>query len=172
VLEPFEEILIVFCSALVGLVCLVRNVIAGVGPVDAHAALYTPAHLLAERARHILLLMQVLLALVDMREAVDRFARYMALGQDKVLEPGILGEIIGCPGGIDGVHLQLIGAVDEMAVVIHVSAHLTQPFDELFLGTESVRLSFAVCRHNTSCTQVNILACLWLPAKGENKLMY
>jgi hypothetical protein len=80
--------------------------------------------------------MQVFLALMDVRETVDGVAGKMALGLCKVLEPGFLGEIVGRPDGVDGVHLQLITPVDKMAVIIYVAAHLAQAVDELFLGSQ------------------------------------
>jgi len=42
---------------------------------------------------------------MDVCEAVDRFARDVAFGQDEVLESGVLGEIVGRPDGVDGVFL-------------------------------------------------------------------
>ena len=79
--QPLLEVLMILGGAVVQLVRFVGDVVNGVRAVDAHAALDAAADLLAEHAGHVLFLVQVVLVLVDMGEAVDPLARQMRDGR-------------------------------------------------------------------------------------------
>ena len=129
--EPFLEVLMVLGSTVVLLVRFVGNVIDGVGTVYTHAALDAAAHLLAEQTGHVLLFVQVFGAMMDVSIAVDSLTGEMRDGgaQVLVLRPGCF--IKSGADGIDAVHLELICAVDQLAVEVEVPLHLGQAFDIL-----------------------------------------
>ena len=64
--QPLEKILIVFGGTVVALVRLIRYTGYRIRRINSHASLNTAAHSLAEKPRHILFLMKVFLALVNM----------------------------------------------------------------------------------------------------------
>ena len=99
--KPLLEVLVVLGGAFVHLVCFVRNVVDGIGAVDAHAALDAAGHLLAEHAGHVLLLMQVVGVLVDVSEAADALAGEMRDSGAQVLVLW-LGSFVKC--GADGIY--------------------------------------------------------------------
>ena len=92
--------------------------------VDAHAALDAAPDLLAEKAGHVLLLVQVLGVLVDVGEAVDLVAGEMGRRGQEVLVLRLLRLVEGRPDNVDAVHLKFAVAVDQFAVEIDVPPHL------------------------------------------------
>ncbi len=62
----------------------IRNIVNGVGAVDAHAALDAAANFLAEHAGHVLLLVQVVRVLMDVGVAVDSLSREVGDGRHRV----------------------------------------------------------------------------------------
>ena len=112
-------------GAIIRFVRLVGDVVDRVGGVDAHAALDTTADLLAEHAGHILLVVQVIGVLVNVGEAADPLSGKMGDGRAQLFVLGPQCFVEGSPDGVEAVHLPLVGAVDELAVVVDVPPHLT-----------------------------------------------
>src|SRR4030043_1965760 len=70
-LQPFDKVLMVLGGSFVLFVSLIGNVIDGVGRIDSHTPLNATSGHLTEKPGHILLLVQILFALMDMTESID-----------------------------------------------------------------------------------------------------
>ncbi len=131
--EPLLEVLMVLGGAVVHLVRLVGDVVDGVRSVDPHAALDAAADLLAEHARHVLFLVQVVLVLMDVGEAVDPLARQMGNGRAQILILRLGRLVIGRADGVEAIHLEFVRPVDQLAVVVKIPFHLGQTLDVILL---------------------------------------
>ena len=140
--QPFLEVLVVVRLARFNLVRLKRNIVHGVGAVDAHAPLNAAADFLAEHAGHVLLAVQVGRVLVNVREAVDLLPGEVGRGgkQIRVLRLGRF--VIGGPDDIEAIHLQFIVAIDQLAVKINVPLHFGKAFNIILLCSHGAVLSF------------------------------
>jgi hypothetical protein len=116
-------------------VSLIGNVIDGVGRIDSHTPLNATSGHLTEEPGHILLLVQILLALMDMAESIDLLPGEMRLGRTQTFMFRIGGIIESQPHCVYRRHLDLVIPSDPFAVQIKVSPHLPQPFDVLLLGS-------------------------------------
>ncbi len=114
--EPFLEVLVVLGGPVVQLVRLVGDVVDGVRRVDPHAALDAAADLLAEHARHVLFLVQVVRVLMDMGEAVDPLPREVGDGRAELLILRLGRLVVGRADGVDAIHLEFVRPVDQLAV--------------------------------------------------------
>jgi hypothetical protein len=121
--QPLFEVFVIVGFARLDFVGLVRNVIDGIGSVNAHAALNAAAHLLAEHPRHVLFFVQIVRVLVDMREPVDAFPGQMRNGRHQIRILGLFSLIVRQADRVETIHLQLVCAVDELAVEIDVAFH-------------------------------------------------
>ena len=80
-------------STFVHLVRFVGHVVDGIGGVDTHAALDTPAHFLAEKASHLLFFDQVFYTLVDVAKTVDPLPGKLGNGGQQILMFGLPREV-------------------------------------------------------------------------------
>ncbi len=140
--QPFLEVLVVIGLARPDLVRLVRNIVDGVGAVDAHTPLNAAADFLAEHAGHVLLAVQIGRVLVNVREAVDLLSGEVRRGRHQRFVLRLGGLVIGRAHDVDAVALQLVGAVDQLPVIIDVAFHLRQGVDKILLGSHGGGYSF------------------------------
>ena len=129
--EPLLEVLVVLGGTVVHLVRFVGYVVDGVGGVNAHAPLDAAAHLLTEHTGHVLLLVQVVGVLMDVGKAANPLTGEMRYGGAQLLVLWLGCFIERDADGIDAVHLALICSVDNLAVEVDVSPHLSQSLDVL-----------------------------------------
>ena len=116
----------------VHLVCLEGSGIDGVQGVGAHAALNAHTGLPAQGPGHILFFMEIVRALMDMAETVDRLSRQVGRGGAQILQLRIIDSVKGNTHHVEHRSLNLVITVDLFAVVIDVSPHLPKPFNVLF----------------------------------------
>ena len=132
-------------GAVVLFVRLIGDVVDGVGAITSHAPLDASAGDLAEKPGHVLLLVQVFLAVVDVGEAVDGFAREVGFGGAQIGVLRVIGVIKGQANGVDRGHLDLIIPVDLVPIVIDIPLHLLQPFEVLLFRSHACFLLIMIC---------------------------
>jgi len=133
--QPFLEVFMIAGFTRLHLVRFKRYVIDGVGGVDAHAALDAAADLLAEHAGHVLLAMQVFGVLMDMGEPVDALPRQVGNRRHEIPIFRPFRLVVRGADGVETAHLQLIGAVDQLAVIIKVALHFGEPGDVILFAS-------------------------------------
>jgi hypothetical protein len=117
------------------LIGLIRNVMEGIGSIDSHTPLNTTSGHLTKSSGHILLLVQILFAVVDMTEPVNLLSGEMRFGRAQAFVFRIGGVIESQPHGMNRGHLDLIIPSDLFAVHINIPPHLAQSFDILLFGS-------------------------------------
>jgi hypothetical protein len=110
---------------------LIRHIIDCIGSVDSHTPLDATSGHLIKGSGHILLLVQVLLALMDVAEPVDLLAGKVGGGGIQAFIIWVGSVIESQADGVNRWHLYLIIASDLFAVQIDIPMHLPQPFDVL-----------------------------------------
>ncbi len=149
VLDVLEQTGVVLGAA--GLVAVIGHGIQRVDGVGAHAALHTAADAVADETGHELLLEQVFLAVVDVGAAVDDGALHagdVGLGKADIRIAGVVRRVIALLHDIGAADdpvreiaafaLDAVGAVNFLAVQVHVRLHGEQTRLVLFIGSDVI----------------------------------
>ena len=142
-----EQALMILGAA--GRVAVIGHGVQGVHGVGAHAALHAAADTMADQTGHELLLQQIFLRVVDVGRAVDDRALHagdVRLGQAHVRIAGVVRRVIALlhdvGTALDPVRqvaafaLDAVGAVELLAVQIHVRLHGEQTRFVLLIGSD------------------------------------
>ena len=149
VLDVLEQTGMVLSAA--GLIAVIGHGIQGVDGVRAHAALHTTTDAVADEAGHKLLLEQVFLAVVDVGAAVDDRALHagnVGLRKADIRIAGVIRRVIALlhdvgaalnpVGEVTSLTLDTVGAVNFLAVQVHVRLHSEQTRLVLFVGSDVI----------------------------------
>src|SRR5680860_244817 len=106
-----------------GLLSFEGNCIDCIRSVNTHAPLDTSSGYIAQSSSHVLLLMQIFSALVNVVESVDGFSGNMRCCSTKILSSWIPGCIKGQPHYVKSALLTRIESVDLFTVRVKVMIH-------------------------------------------------
>jgi len=144
VFNIFQKSLMILCAA--GLITVIGNGIQSVHGIGSHAALHTATYTMADQTGHQLLFQQILLAVVNVRTAIDRFSCDVRSGYTHICIIRVIGHIITLLHHIGAAlnpvcQISLspflsVGAVHAFAVHIYIGFHFQKTFFILFVCTD------------------------------------
>jgi hypothetical protein len=135
IFQPLEKIFMILGAAVVLFVRLKTCRVNRVDRIRSHTALNAHSGRTAQGARHVLFVMQILRALMNMTKAIDGFSRKMRFSGAQIFEFGNMRSIESKPHNIQGGKLLFVIPIDPAAVKIEIPFHLPQAFNVLFFGS-------------------------------------